>query len=172
MYKYLIVIITLTLLIILRIFLRKSSKKIQNYEIKKTPKNTIRQPIVYKYAGYAVCFGFIVLAILCFIFGGSMLEALLATLIVFIPLSFSGILMILYEKNWSITVNTDSFIFKNMFGKVKNFNFDEVTTKDINNGYRVYKDGKYIFGIGYFQVNSLELSEAMFKYNKKQKNKN
>lgn len=167
MYKYICLAVALAALLLLRVFLKKWSKNINDKEDKNTIKNIIKQPRVYKIGGIISCICIILTTTLCFIFVEELMETILATCIVFVPLLLGGIVMICYEKNWKIEIQQDDFIYTNLFSKRKTYNLNEVTVKYLKSCYRIYVNEKHIVGISYMQNNNMALADAIEKSKKK-----
>ncbi len=130
--------------------------------IKKT--NVIRQPILYLYAGIAGITLFTLLS-LYFLF----IQKELPSFIIMIVLDIPYIFIMLFQFFWKIEVNNDSFNYRNMFGKIKEFKFEDIQVKEIGKGTRIYINGKHIVGISYLQDNWNCLKDAFELYNESKK---
>ena len=85
-----------------------------------------------------------IVAMLLVLFLADEYEALLGFF--FIPMILLGIWLTLYSINWQIEIKEDSFIFRNMFGRKKEYGFDKITkVKRIKiGGFRIYINKKSI----------------------------
>ena len=109
----------------------------------------LRPPLLIFLIGlieYIIC-NVVILVILFAAFN----EENLAFAIGFFIFSFLGLWIMLYGLNWKIEIKEESFIYRNMFGKKREFKYSEITKlKHIRiGGYRIYF-GKKSIAVDYF----------------------
>lgn len=117
--------------------LRQKAEEKHHDNILKVPKLVLAIGLVEAIACYVV-----IVCIYVFAFN----EENVAWSIGYFLMSCLGVWIVLYALNWRITMQEDSFTFKNMFGKKTTYKYQEITAvKHIKiGGYRVYIGKKSI----------------------------
>ena len=118
------------------------------YSDLKSKNNIIKQPFWYFKVGLS---GIIVFGIIGLYFILEKKEIISAIIMFSFTLLYVPI--ILFERNWKIVFNNDTFEFQNLFGVTKEYFYDEIDLKDTGRSLIVYKNKKRIVGMSYLLDN-------------------
>lgn len=165
--------------VVLVIILFFSRYWLNKREITKTEgiNSVIRQPKAYLYVGIGGIIIFVALGLFFLLAPESMIAnyedgVRLPVFFMFIGICCPYSLIILLQINWKIEIGEHEFTFKNMFGKKRIYQFEEVEVKLLSRCTRFYKDGKHIVGISYLQPNWDALEKAIQRHKRELKKNN
>lgn len=131
----------------------KSSKEIGNL-------NIINQPRFYFYVGLT--------GLIVFTAGG--IYALVTEnepyyILIFI-LDIPYVFFILVQLNWKIEICKNKFIFRNMWGMERSYDFNDIEFRELAHSTRFYKRNKYVVSISHLQDNWDSLQNFIKIYKK------
>lgn len=173
--KFLIFIICIVtfeiLFILIRLFL---DKKLSNNKTKsKGELNVIKQPKAFLFVGVAGLIVFLALAFFVLFAPASMLadfdeDMRVPYAILLFVFCLPYVIFLLFRLIWRIEVKEDSFIFRNVFGKKKEYGYDHISIKQTRQGAKIYLKDKRIVSISYFNENwfAFETAFSFYKANK------
>lgn len=124
----------------------------------KIRENIIRQPKTY-FIAMLICSlgGIIMICLMIFLppeYSVNSFEERIATsLLVSVVFLLPCVLMMVYSLVWKVEIYEDSFMYRNMFGKKRIYNFKGIEIKEMSASVRFYLNGKRILLISPFQPN-------------------
>lgn len=132
--------------------------------------NIIRQPKMFLYVGVPGLIVFFALAFFVLFAPSSMIadyddDMRAPYAVLFFIFCLPYLILLLFRFVWRIEAKEESFIFRNVFGKKKEYKYDDINIKSTLQGTKIYINDKRILSISYYHENwyALEYRFALYK---------
>ena len=137
--------------------------------------NVIRQPKAFLFVGVAGLIVFSALAFFVLFAPASMLadfdeDMRVPYAVLLFVFCLPYVIFLLFRLIWRIEVKEDSFMFRNVFGKKKEYGYDDIVVKQTRQGAKIYLNDKRIVNISYFFENWFAFETALSFYKSKKDN--
>lgn len=176
--RYLIFAVSMAAIIILtRLGGNWLSRRASRKPLNEKASNIIRQPKIYLYVGIAgtiFCIAFCIALAFAIIFMPAIIFADPEHEINWLRTALQGLLLImlsiyilLLAANWRVEIGENEFNFRNIWGRKRTYQYDEVEVKLFSASARFYHKGKYIVGISPMQENWTALQNVITAHKRK-----
>ncbi len=136
--------------ILVKYFWQYTKKKVK----KDIDSNVIKQPSTYLFVGILMIVGFtVILGVLLIasdVFHG---NDTVAAIIFFSILFMFSFLILLFALNWKLELHDSYCTHTNLFGKKKEYLYQDLKVIDVSSGFSVYHNKRRVFDISIFQDN-------------------
>lgn len=135
--------------------------------------NVIRQPKAFLFVGVAGLIVFLALAFFVLFAPASMLadfdeDMRVPYAVLLFVFCLPYVIFLLFRLVWRIEVKEDIFIFRNVFGKKKEYGYEDINIKQTRQGSKIYLKDKRIVYISFYCENwfAFETALSFYKSNK------
>ncbi len=129
--------------------------------------NVIKQPSTYLFVGILMIVGFtVILGVLLIATDAFHGSDTVAAIIFFSKISMFSFLILLFALNWKLELYDSYCTHTNLFGKKKEYLYQDLKVVDVSSGFRIYHNKRKVFDISIFQDNWKAFPNEYKKHNK------